>query len=88
MDIPLIRMGHYADLASDPQAWANGYLEKVDFPSGNTDIMPRSPIEMDSVGELTTKVAPAIGSSTDSILEELGYDLETIKLMRQNGAVR
>ena len=88
LDIPLIRMGHYADLATDPQAWANGYLEKVDFPSGNTDIMPRSPIEMDSVGELTTKVAPAIGSSTDAIMQELGYTQETIDSLRQSGAVR
>lgn len=88
LDIPLIRMGHYADLATDPQAWANGYLEKVNFPSGNTDIMPRSPIEMDSVGELTTKVAPAIGSSTDTILQKLGYSPETIEALRQSGAVR
>lgn len=87
-DIPLIRMGHYADLANDPQAWANGYLEKVDFPSGNTDIMPRSPIEMDSVGELKTKVSPAIGSATDAVLQELGYDVETIQALRQKGAVR
>ncbi len=88
MDIPLIRMGHYADLATDPQAWANGYLEKVDFPSGNTDIMPRSPIEMDSVGELTTKIAPAIGSSTDDILQELGYSDDIIAQLRQSGAVK
>jgi len=88
LDIPLIRMGHYADLATDPQAWANGYLEKVDFPSGNTDIMPRSPIEMDSVGELTTKVAPAIGSATDAIMQELGYSAEQIESMRQTGAVK
>lgn len=88
MDIPMTRMNHYADLATDPQAWANGYLEYVDFPSGNTDIMPRSPIEMDSVGELTTKVAPAIGSSTDAILQELGYAPETIENLRQSGAIR
>lgn len=88
MDIPMTRMNHYADLSTDPQAWANGYLEYVDFPSGNTDIMPRSPIEMDSVGQLETKVAPHIGADTDSIMLELGYTQDQIDAMRKNGAAK
>ena len=88
MDIPMTRMNHYADLATDPQAWANGYLEYVDFPSGNTDIMPRSPIEMDSVGQLETKVASHIGADTDSIMLELGYTQDQIDAMRNSGAAK
>lgn len=87
-DLPIIRMGHFSDIATDEQAWANGYLENVQFPSGNTDIMPRSPIEMDSVGELVTVPAPGIGAHSAQILKELGYSEAQIKNMQQSGAVR
>lgn len=87
-DLPIIRMGHFSDIATDEQAWANSYLENVQFPSGNTDIMPRSPIEMDSVGELVTVPAPGIGAHSAQILKELGYSEAQIKNMQQSGAVR
>lgn len=88
VDIPLTRMGHYSELTEDPQAWANDYLEKVAFPNGNTDVMPRSPIEMESVGKLTTKIAPAIGANTQEILSELGYSAEQIQAMTDAGAAK
>ena len=34
MDVPLVRLQHYADISEDEQAWANGYLERVTFRSG------------------------------------------------------
>lgn len=88
LDFPLVRMGHFADLATDEQAWANDYLENVTFESGNVDVMPRSPIEMDSVGLLHTKTAPGIGAHTSEILAELGYTAEQIDAMRGSGAVK
>jgi len=87
-DFPLVRLNHFADLAEDEQAWANNYLEHVEFASGNTDVMPRSPIEMDSVGELKTVPAAAIGAHTEEILAELGYSAELIKEMSDTGAVK
>ena len=87
-DLPMTRMGHYSDLATDEQAWANEYLEKVTFANGHVDVMPRSPIEMDSVGKLTTRTAPVIGADTDSLLLELGYDADTINQLHQTGAVK
>ena len=87
-DLPLTRMNHYEDVTQDPQAWANDYFEHVQFRSGNVDIMPTSPIEMDSIGKLTTKTAPEIGAHTDAILQELGYDEETVKNLHQSGAVK
>lgn len=88
LDIPMTRMGHYSDLAEDEQAWANDYLEHVTFRTGRTSVMPRSPIEMDSVGTLETKVAPAIGADTDSILYSIGYSEEQINAMRNGGSIR
>ena len=87
-DLPLTRMAHYSDLAEDPQAWANDYLEKVTFRSGNTSVMPRSPIEMESVGKLTTATAPGVGADTREILLNLGYSPEQIDAMLTAGAVK
>ncbi len=88
LDLPMTRMGHYSDLSKDEQAWANGYVEEVVSPNGSMNVMPSSPIEMESVGELTTKIAPAIGADTKQILSELGYTAEQIKSMTDSGAVK
>ena len=75
-------------MSTDEQAWANGYLENVEFRDGKTAVMPRSPLHMDSVGEITTKVAPRIGTHTAEVLAELGYTAEQIDRMKQDKAIR
>ena len=87
-DLPMIRMGHFEDVVTDEQAWANGYLEHVTFPSGNTGVMPKSPIEMDSVGELATTPAPAVGADTAEVLTKLGYTEDQLKNMEIAGAIK
>jgi len=87
-DLPLIRMGHFSEISYDEQARANGYLEDVTFRSGNVDVMPRSPIEMNSVGTLETVPAPGIGAHTAEILKNLGYSEEQVEAMNRSGAVR
>ena len=83
-----MRMQHFSDVSEDPQAWANDYLEYVTSPSGNTNVMPRSPIEMDSGGLTVTQVAHGIGADTDEVLANIGYTPEQIVAMRQSGAVK
>ncbi len=87
LDLPLMRMNHFSDVSEDRQAWANDYLEYVEFASGNVDVMPRSPIEMDSVGMLKTTPAPHVGKDTASVLKELSYSDEEICAMHQAGAI-
>ena len=87
LDLPLVRMNHFSDVSEDRQAWANDYLEYVEFASGNVDVMPRSPIEMDSVGMLKTIPAPHIGKDTIAVLKELSYSDEEICAMHQTGAI-
>jgi crotonobetainyl-CoA:carnitine CoA-transferase CaiB-like acyl-CoA transferase len=87
LDIPMIRLNHFADVNEDEQAWANGYLEHVEFASGRTGIMPASPIEMDSIGEIKTIPAKKIGANSEEILLELGYSEEQIKNMNEKGSV-
>ena len=87
-DLPIMRMQHFSDVAEDPQAWANDYLEHVAFPNGNTDIMPSSPIEMESLGKLKTTPAPGIGANTAEILQELGYSREETEKLLATGAAK
>lgn len=87
LDIPMTVMGHFADISEDEQAWANDYLERVTFRNGNVDVMPRSPVEMDSVGLVDTKVAPGVGADTAAILKDLGYTEDQINQMQASGAV-
>jgi len=87
-DLPLIKMKHFHEVATDEQAWANGYLEQVTFKNGRTDIMPRSPISMNSVGELKTVPAPEIGADTEEIMKELGYTAEETAKLNESGIVK
>lgn len=87
-DFPIVKLNTYSSVYEDEQAWANGYLEKVTFPSGNTDIMPRSPIEMQSVGELKTVPAEGVGAHTRKVLAELGYSESQIEAMLAAGAAK
>ena len=85
-DIPIVRMNHFSDVSEDPQAWANGFVENVAFPSGNTDVMPTSPIEMDSASVPATVPPPAVGAHTEEVLKSLGYDGAQIEQMLASGA--
>lgn len=87
IDLTLVRMHHFSDIAEDEQAWANGYIEHVEFPTGNVDVMPASPIEMDSCTPPRTRPTPnAPGADTTTVLAQLGYTQEQIRAMLQAGA--
>lgn len=85
-DVPIVRMNHFSDISEDPQAWANGFVEHVTFPNGNTDVMPTSPIEMDSANTPPTVPPPEVGAHTEEILQSLGYTEAQIRQMLESGA--
>lgn len=87
VDLTLVRLHHFSDISEDPQAWENGFVERVEFPTGNVDIMPASPIEMDSCTPPKTQPTPnAPGADTTAILAQLGYSEAQIKAMLEAGA--
>lgn len=88
LDLPIVRMNHFSDVAEDEQAWVNGYLEHVEFANGRVDVMPSSPIEMDSIGPLKTTPAPKIGADTQEILRSLGYCDQDITRLQSTGAIQ
>ena len=85
-DMPLVRQVHFSDVSKDPQAWENGFLEHVEFRSGNVDVMPTSPIEMESASPLPTKPAPLVGGDTKEVLLSIGYTDEEITAMINDGS--
>ncbi len=88
MDVPLVRLQHYADVAEDEQAWANGYVEKVAFRDGSEAVMPASPMTFESMGPVKTKCAPHVGADTAAVLAEVGYTEDEIAKMNESGAAR
>ena len=88
LDAPFEILTSNAEVSQDPQAWANNYLENVEFRNGDTMVMPVCPIEMDSVGPIKTKPAPYIGADTDEVAAALGYTAEQIAEMKASGAIK
>lgn len=85
-DVTLVRVAHFSDVSEDPQAWANNFVESVDFPNGRTDTMPSSPIEMAGAMVPPTRHTPATGTDTVAILRDLGFTEEQIQAMLESGA--
>ena len=86
IDVGAVHMCHFSDVSKDEQAWANGYLETVRFPDGLFGVVPTSPLEMESVGQVVTKPAPLVGYDTDTVLKDLGYSDDQIAQMLRSGA--
>lgn len=75
-----------ADLNTDGQAWANGYLQTVDYGDGRSlDLVP-APVQFDEQ-QATIRPAPGHAVHTDEVLAELGYSPEQIIQLKIDGAV-
>lgn len=86
-DLTLVKMRHFSDIAEDPQAWENGFVEHVQFRNGNVEVLPASPIEMESCTPPKTQpVHPMPGVDTAAILAQLGYTEAQIQAMLESGA--
>jgi len=59
----------------------------VQFPDGQPGILPTSPLEMESVGKVSTTSAHKVGQDTVAVLQELGYTEAEINDMLRSGAV-
>jgi len=66
-----------AELHTDVQALANGYLRRVDFGDGREVTLVANPVQFDGVSPDLTP-CPGHGEHTDEVLAELGLDEDTI----------
>ena len=75
-----------AEVAQDPQAEANGYVQTVEYGNGRTLRLVSAPVQFGgSPGALTP--APEHGADTESVLQELGYDWADIARLKEDGAI-
>jgi crotonobetainyl-CoA:carnitine CoA-transferase CaiB-like acyl-CoA transferase len=72
------------DVGSDEQLLANDIL--IPF-EGDTTLTVTSPIFMEGQQKVTPRLPPTVGQHSDAVLREAGYDEESIKQFRQDGAV-
>ena len=86
-DIVHDRIGHFKDVASDPQALANNYVYFTHDREGTDELIPATPVQF---GEwnMEHKNAPLMGENTDEIMTELGYCQEDVEHFKKGGAIR
>ncbi len=75
-----------AEVGSDPQAVANGYIATVDHPLGERVRVVRAPVTFDS-DQADLRPAPEFGQQTEEVLLELGHSWEDIARLKESGAV-
>ncbi len=76
----------YASIIADPQAWENGYLVRADHPEWGEITMVGSPIRFSATPAEPGVVAPELGSHTEEVLLEAGFDWDAIEALRADGA--
>lgn len=87
-DLPYEIVGSVQELYRDPQAWANGYFENVDYPDGCETAMPVPPIVLGEYDRRDFVPQGALGADTDSILSDMGYSEEEIKNLKTSKVVK
>jgi crotonobetainyl-CoA:carnitine CoA-transferase CaiB-like acyl-CoA transferase len=75
-----------SEIASDPQALANGYLPELHTPDGTAFNLVASPVQFDET-PAPLRAAPEMGQHTEEILLSLGLDWERIGALKAEGAV-
>ena len=77
----------FDEVASDPQFVANHILVPIDDGSGQSRLTIDSPVHLDQETKVAPRRAPEIGEHTEQILDELGFNTETVASLRGAGAI-
>ena len=85
-DSTSVRLAHFGDTATDPQAVANDFVRKVAYPTGYTHNMPTTPFEMEQLEPCPLEPTKLVGADTEKVLRELGYTDAQIAAMLEAGA--
>ncbi|MQY27555.1 CaiB/BaiF CoA transferase family protein [Nocardia aurantia] len=86
LDAPWAPVQSMAEIVTDPQVVANGYVGEVELEDGRTYRFPRVPVQFDEQPPELRR-APEHGEHTESVLLELGYDWDRITALKSAGVV-
>ena len=87
-DIVFDRLRHYRELATDPQAVANGFMKEHVYENGHPFMMAMPPVHMRNMAPTGTGRGPQPGEHTDEILKQYGYSEDEIAHLKEAGAVK
>lgn len=87
-DIVFDRLRHYRELATDPQAVANGFMKEHVYENGHPFMMAMPPVHMRNMAPTGTGRGPQPGEYTDEILKQYGYSEDEIAHLKEAGAVK
>ena len=87
-DIASGRMARFSDVTVDEQAWANDFVEEYRFRNGETAVLTRQPVRLNSVELTPSPLAPYPGEQTDDILRTFGYSEAEILGLHSSGVVQ
>jgi len=77
-DLPFGKTQHIIETMKDPLAWENQYLVNFTYESGNTTVMPCTPVQFGGNKAAPCEKAPQLGEHTKEVLAEIGYSAEQI----------
>jgi crotonobetainyl-CoA:carnitine CoA-transferase CaiB-like acyl-CoA transferase len=86
-DVPCERGYTPEEMLEDEQAWANDFLRKIQYPSGNERILTTSPVQFKSMGCPDMVPSKPLGHHTTEVLMEAGYSDVEIEKMRAEQAI-
>ena len=75
-----------AEVSTDPQAEANGYIATVDHPGGETIRVVRAPVTFDGTPP-RLGTAPEFAQHTEEVLLELGHSWDRIAELKAQGVI-
>ena len=84
--VPVALVAEFQDLPNDPQVLANDMAMTAVEELGMARII-RDPVNVDGLGRVGPKKAPALGEHSDEILAELGFGADDITRLRQAGVI-
>ena len=87
-DLVFEKLVHFKDVAEDPQAIANSYLQETTYATGTTVKMPRYPVFFSEYETKNVVPSGGIGQDTDEVLTGLHYSPDEIGRMKNSNAVR
>ncbi len=87
-DIAHDKVQSFADVATDPQAIANGYVYEYEFRNGKKMMAAAPPIKYGTELIPEHKHAPLLGENTIEIMTELNYTPEEIKDFIEKGVIK
>ncbi|AJD30649.1 3-(aryl)acryloyl-CoA:(R)-3-(aryl)lactate CoA-transferase FldA [Clostridium sporogenes] len=83
-DIPFAIAQTWEDLLEDEQAWANDYLYKMKYPTGNERALVRLPVFFKEAGLPEYNQSPQIAENTVEVLKEMGYTEQEIEELEKD----